>query len=149
MSSSRIWTTALSAFGYLMVPSGPCSAQTWPAPKLLAAQNMIAQLQAQTHAASILVTLNGVPVYETNFGTTLTGQPINEHTPFRIGSVSKQFTAAGILALQEDQVLTPIPGRVFNVDEDMSDFFTGTTAWSATGTPLTVRELLNMEVRSA
>ena len=78
------------------------------------------QLQAQTKAArldsiftalynsgqfsgNVLIAENGKPVYQQSFGMADQDKqlPINENTRFLLASVSKQFTAMGIVLLKE------------------------------------------------
>ncbi|MEJ2635254.1 MAG: serine hydrolase, partial [Calditrichia bacterium] len=58
--------------------------------------------------AAVLVSRNGETLYEKCFGYANLGYhiPITSQTKFRIGSVSKQFTAAAILKLQEERKLS-------------------------------------------
>lgn len=65
----------------------------------------------------ILVAKNGVPVFEYYNGLEHInkGNPIDAFTPFHIASVSKTFTAMGIMLLQQDNLL--------NIDSSLSSFF--------------------------
>jgi len=57
-----------------------------------------------TSGVSVLVSKNGEIIYEKGFGYADIGNkvPITPDTKFRIGSITKQFTAAAILKLQEE-----------------------------------------------
>src|ERR1700744_566643 len=55
--------------------------------------------QTGQFSGSVLIAEKGEPIYEKSFGVINeeTGQPINSNTLFLLGSVSKQFTAMGIV----------------------------------------------------
>ncbi len=57
-----------------------------------------------TSGVSVLVSKNGEIIYERSFGYADVGNkvPVTSNTKFRIGSISKQFIASGILKLQEE-----------------------------------------------
>lgn len=58
---------------------------------------------------SVAVVKGGRTVFRRGFGTTAVtdGAPVDEHTRFAIGSITKQFTAACVLLLAEDGKLAP------------------------------------------
>ena len=60
------------------------------------------------------------------------GVPLRPDNVFHIGSVTKQFTAAAILLLQEQEKL--------NLDDDIRQYV---AAWPATEQPVTLRQLLS------
>ncbi len=64
--------------------------------------------QGDRPGAAVLVAQNGEILYQKGFGFANLEHhvPITPETKFRIGSVSKQFTAAAILKLQEDGLLS-------------------------------------------
>ena len=82
----------------------------------------------------VMVTQNGKTVGKATRGVenNVTRQSITTDTLFCIGSVSKQFTAAAILLLQQDGKL--------RVDENLTRFFPNYTF----GEMLTIRHLLDM-----
>lgn len=57
---------------------------------------------------SVLIAKNGLPVFEKGYGTASIelGVPMSPEKVFRIGSLSKQFTAVAILKLMEEGKLT-------------------------------------------
>jgi len=61
-----------------------------------------------TPGVAVLVSQNGKIIYEKSFGYADVGNKVlvNSDTKFRIGSVTKQFIASGILKLQEEGKLT-------------------------------------------
>ncbi|MFZ4522116.1 MAG: serine hydrolase domain-containing protein, partial [Bacteroidales bacterium] len=67
--------------------------------------NIFRSLQVDTMpGASVLVSLNGDIIYQKGFGYADIEKkiPVTPETKFKIGSVSKQFTAVAILKLQEE-----------------------------------------------
>ncbi len=80
----------------------------------------------------ILVAKNGVPVFEKYRGDVALkeGLPINENTPFHIASVTKTFTAMGILWLAQQNQL--------NIDTSLNQIFPGVDLPG-----VTIRTLLN------
>jgi CubicO group peptidase (beta-lactamase class C family) len=65
---------------------------------------------------AVLVSRDGEIIYENSFGYADIGNkvPVIAETKFRIGSITKQFTAAGILKLQEEGKIT--------VNDSLSEF---------------------------
>jgi CubicO group peptidase (beta-lactamase class C family) len=70
----------------------------------------------RTPGVAVLVSRDGEIIYENAFGYADIGNkvPVTTETKFRIGSITKQFTAAAILKLQEDGKLS--------VDDTLSAF---------------------------
>ncbi|MEI6051046.1 MAG: serine hydrolase domain-containing protein, partial [Bacteroidota bacterium] len=67
--------------------------------------NIFKKLQIDTMpGASVLIAQNGDIVYQKGFGYADIEKkiPVTPDTKFKIGSISKQFTAAAILKLQEE-----------------------------------------------
>jgi CubicO group peptidase (beta-lactamase class C family) len=69
-----------------------------------------------TSGVSVLVSKNGEVIYEKSFGYADVGNkvPVTSETKFRIGSITKQFIASGILKLQEEGKL--------NVEDKLSKY---------------------------
>lgn len=61
-----------------------------------------------TTGVSVLVSKNGVIIYEKGFGSADIGNnvPVTPDTKFKIGSITKQFTASAILKLREEGKLS-------------------------------------------
>ncbi|GAB4036347.1 serine hydrolase domain-containing protein [Spirosoma jeollabukense] len=78
---------------------------------------MRATTQANQPGAALLIELNGKPIYEKGYGlaNVKTKTPITPETNFRMASVSKQFTAMGILLLEKD--------RKLSLDDPLIKFF--------------------------
>jgi CubicO group peptidase (beta-lactamase class C family) len=60
-------------------------------------------LTANSPGAAVLVAQNGKVIFEKGYGLANIGDrvPVTPQTKFRIGSITKQFTAAAILRLHE------------------------------------------------
>ena len=98
-----------------------------------------------TPSVAACVAIDGNIVYQKAFGTIMAGVPATPQTIYRVGSLSKQFTAAAILALIEDGTVVPADGSQFGLASNVSLFFTGVGQWSQPGSPpMTVKRLLNM-----
>ena len=84
--------------------------------------------------AAVIVTENGKTVYAAGRGLADIERktPIGPSTIFRMGSITKQFTAAAVLRLAEQGKLS--------LDDPLSKFL---PAYPAPGTTATVRQLLN------
>jgi D-alanyl-D-alanine carboxypeptidase len=95
-----------------------------------------------TPSIAIGISVNGTSVWESGLGFSVPGQGIlvTRDSIFQIGSVSKQFTAAAILALAEDGARNFYTNRPFTLDDKVSEFFDNVEGWGN----LTVRQLLTM-----
>lgn len=96
---------------------------------------MNARLAAKNAGGSILIAKDGQFIVAKGFGLAdvAANTPIYGDTKFRIGSVTKQFTAAAILLLHEDGKL--------NVDDPFCNYMNACPdAWK----PVTVRNLATM-----
>lgn len=87
-----------------------------------------------TPSVSIAISRKGRTIYSKAFGTADLEQRVlaTPNTVYLIGSVTKQFTAAAVLALVEDGKLS--------LDDQMGKFF---PEWPAAGRGVTIRQLLN------
>jgi CubicO group peptidase (beta-lactamase class C family) len=118
---------------------------TWSNIQQQQAIQLIAQHRALRNIPSLAVsvTINGTPVFVD--GSTPAGMtgPSGGNSLYQIGSLTKQFTAAGILALIQDQATVPSTHAPISLDTPLSDFFANVDHWSV-GTPNTIRRLLTM-----
>lgn len=84
--------------------------------------------------------LLSIGIGEASDGTRPSGE-----TLYRIGSISKQMTAAAVLRAIEGGATTGGAGRVLSFDTDVADVFDAARNWrSLKGGPITVRRLLTM-----
>lgn len=95
---------------------------------------LFARVDATSPGAAVLVIQNGRPVFERGYGITdlRTLHKIDEHTNFRLASVTKQFTAMAIMLLVHDGKL--------RYDEKLTEIF---PEFPAYGKTITIRNLLN------
>jgi CubicO group peptidase (beta-lactamase class C family) len=99
-------------------------------------QALIGTAQGQAPAISVGVSLNGTPVFATGAGNASGGKPANETTGYQIGSLSKQLTAATMLALIEKK-----GGSTFSLDTKVVDTLPDSFPFSKSNQE-TIRHLL-------
>lgn len=93
-------------------------------------------------AVSVGVSLGGELVVARGWGEARPGVKADKDTLYQIGSLTKQFTAAGVLTLIEREAGQPAS---LSLDRPLRDLFDGASAWELPGAPpLTVRSLLTM-----
>ncbi len=132
------WTTCWQFATVTMALSAECLAAQAPRLARLAARidsgarALIAS--KATPSVAVAISRGGRTVYSKAFGKADLEQNVAAAptTVYRIGSITKQFTAAAILSLVED-------GRI-SLDDQLSKFFPD---WPAAGRGVTVKQLLN------
>jgi CubicO group peptidase (beta-lactamase class C family) len=98
-----------------------------------------------TPTIAACIAKDGMIIYSGAAGNIAPGVKATPQTIYRIGSVSKQFTAAGILALIEDGATVPTDNSKFAISSNVSLFFPGVQSWSVGGVaPMTVKRLATM-----
>lgn len=96
-------------------------------------------------AISIAIGLDGRLLLAEGLGEETPGHRASAHTIYRIGSLTKQFTAAATLRMIEEQAIAPRTSEPVDLDTKVSDVFDGVGHWHARGqAPITPRTLLNM-----
>lgn len=96
-------------------------------------------------AISIAVGENGRLAFSAGIGPSGYGRRTSAKTLFRVGSVTKQFTAAAILQMIERGALSPLTGKPISLATEIGEILPGVEAWHADGqNPITLRRLLNM-----
>jgi CubicO group peptidase (beta-lactamase class C family) len=94
---------------------------------------------------ALAVGIDGTLVFAKGFGHAGPGIPATARTVYHIGSLTKQFTAAGVLRLIEDGARAPLSGRALGLTTPMREIFEGVQNWTAKDEPpVTIRSLLNM-----
>lgn len=93
-----------------------------PAPDAAIAERVddyLSRIEALGFSGAVLVAVGGEVVLEEGYGTAdrETGRPVTAGTVFTVGSITKQFTAAAILALADRGALS--------VDDPIGRFFEG------------------------
>jgi CubicO group peptidase (beta-lactamase class C family) len=110
-----------------------------PAPRALLDAELAAIMvdpACQLASLSVLAVRNGKVAYQKQFGQRVLGKPANEHTLYRIASVSKMMTTLAMMRLVEDGKLA--------LDADVSGYL-GFTLRNPhfPGAPITLRALLS------
>lgn len=97
-------------------------------------EKLFANVDSRSPGAAVLVIQNGHSVFEHGYGVAdlRTLHKIDEHTNFRLASVTKQFTAMAIMLLVHDGKL--------RYDENLTEVF---PEFPAYGKTITIRNLLN------
>jgi len=138
----------------LLLSVDGAQAQQWSDPKTLVVDikaKEIMQAPKGPPSVSIGVSINGVAQLTKGYGVAdpASGQAAGALTQYQIGSLTKQFTAAGILAIIEDKyrrvnyrglVLKPM----FGLDAKLVAALPAAASWMPKGT-VTIRHLLNMQ----
>lgn len=128
---------------FVLAGIAPARAENWSPEKTTFAtakmQALIGTAQGQTPAISVGVSINGKPVFTTGAGTASAGTPATEFTGYQIGSLSKQLTAATMLALIEKK-----GGSTFSLETKIKDTLPDSFPFSKTGAE-SIRHLLNMQ----
>lgn len=94
---------------------------------------------------SLAIGLDGKLVFAGGAGTAGLGRAAAANTVYRIGSLTKQFTAASVLRMIDQGALAPRTQMPITLDTDIGDIFDGTQDWHVEGqNPITIRTLLNM-----
>lgn len=134
----------------ISLPVGPTSAAALPSPGPRSPDEPAATIEeaidtcvrwdmriTSTPGAAVAVMLENVALYERGYGLKheVTGGAVGAHTVFRIGSITKQMTAAALLQQVE-------AGRI-NLDDALETWAGRPLAFAARGQNLTSRHLLN------
>lgn len=92
----------------LLLEKGADATIAMPAPEALVDAIFTEATTGETPGAAVLVAQNGKIIYQKGFGFANLEHrvPITTETKFRIGSITKQFTASAILKLQEAGLLS-------------------------------------------
>lgn len=96
-------------------------------------------------ALSAGVSVNGDLVVAKGWGEALPDVLADAETRYRIGSLTKQFTAAAVLSLIERDAGAAMATAPLTLDRPLRELFDGVTSWEVAGAPpITVRSLLTM-----
>ena len=77
---------------------------------------------AHVPGLALVVTRNGAVVFEKGYGEARPGIPVDQDTPFALGSISKGMTAMGLMTLVEEGIIDPaLPVRVYLPDFKTAD----------------------------
>lgn len=96
-------------------------------------------------AVSISVGKNGTLAFAAGYGEARSGVPATKDTVYRIGSITKQFTAAAVLSLIERGATVGPGGPNLSLDLPLAETFRASDSWNASDRPpITVKSLLAM-----
>ncbi|MET0671011.1 MAG: serine hydrolase domain-containing protein [Xanthobacteraceae bacterium] len=139
----------LSTVAGFLISTGVASAFSWNSMKERQAQQLVKQFQVlhQVPSVAVSITVDGNPVLATSFDTDGSIVPRGEDVRYHIGSVSKQFTAAAVLALIEERTIVPSTNLPITLDTSLSELFPNLDRMSDSG-KVTVRRLLTMNLPS-
>ena len=117
-------------------------AASWNATKQQQIETLASQLinGQKPPSAVIGVSIDGETVWHKGYGAIAPGKAPDINTAYRIGSVSKQFTALAVLKLIEDGAQVPFSKQPLSLSTPVSQFFTNVDHWGA----VQVRHLLTM-----
>lgn len=142
----------LSAFLLAVLPTLAAQAQQWSDDKskvVAAVAGAILKQPQKPPSVAIGISIDGTPVMMEGYGTAnlLTGEKPTASTPYQIGSLTKQMTAALILSLAEPQrgVFVPKLAKApFSLDMKLDAILPQAATWMPKG-KVTIRNLLNMQ----
>ncbi|NUQ90146.1 MAG: beta-lactamase family protein [Glycomyces artemisiae] len=126
---------ALAAAAVAAAPASPAHAETAPDPEAYDAYLTDLVEATDVPGLSAVVTRGGETVFAAGYGEDSNGDPVTEHTPMRVASVSKSFTAMAVMILVEE-------GAV-DLDAPVADQLPGFEMADARAGEVTVRQLLD------
>jgi CubicO group peptidase (beta-lactamase class C family) len=128
------WDTGFCLVAYLVIAPSILASQSMQSEKIDAILKAAGLRSADVPGAAVLVIKDDQIVFERGYGVTdlRSLHKVNEHTNFRLASVTKQFTAMAIMLLVHD-------GRL-HYDDSLTDIFPDFPGY---GRQITVRDLLN------
>lgn len=131
---TKLWRLAVCAFGLLIGAAVLVSADAAGGDPGTSIDSLFAKVGSSTPGAAVMVIQDGRVVFQRGYGVTdlRTRYKIDEHTNFRLASLSKQFTAMAVMLLVHDGKL--------RYNETLTEIF---PEFPAYGKNITIRELLN------
>lgn len=134
-----------SVLACLSASMGPAFAFSWETTKEQQALQLARQFQSLHHvpSLSLSVAVSGKTVLAKGLSKGGAIVPGGEEIRYRIGSVTKQITAAAILALIEDSAVVPSTGLPLTLNTTLSDIFPSVDRQSEGG-QISVHRLLTM-----
>jgi len=144
---------ALLSGAYLGICLGSTSAVAWSDTHAARVRAVLSSFldpasssdKARPPALSIAIGVSGHVVMAEGFGEAAPGFPASANTRYRVGSLTKQLTAAAVLRLIELRAVAPLSGRPIALDTKVSDILEGVESWTQPDqAPITLRSLLTM-----
>ncbi|GAA1692034.1 serine hydrolase domain-containing protein [Glycomyces endophyticus] len=98
----KLFGAALAVAAAVALPASPARAAADPSPEAYDAYLTELVDASGVPGLSAVVTHGGETVFAAGYGTDSHGDPVTEHTPMRVASVSKSFTAMAVMILVEE-----------------------------------------------
>lgn len=98
----KLFAAALAVAAAVALPAAPAHAETAPTPDAFDAYLTELVDVSGVPGLSAVVTHGAETVFAAGYGTDSNGDPVTEHTPMRVASVSKSFTAMAVMILAEE-----------------------------------------------
>jgi D-alanyl-D-alanine carboxypeptidase len=136
---------AVSTIGAVLLQADPARAFSWDAMKTQSAIELVRDFQTAHKVPSISnsAAINGEAVLAKDLGADGSVAADGKEVRYRIASVTKQFTAAAILALIEDGTVIPKSSKPLTLDTRLGEIFPKIDPKSELGR-IIVRQLLTM-----
>lgn len=125
MTARKSLLIGLIAFSCVLFSlSGSSGAQSWNDAKSVAIRQQFAPFIGNSvQSMAVSIAIDGNQVFAEGFGFAQPGSPATADTIFHIGSVSKQFIAAAILALIDDGATVRFDNSTFGLNSALPLFF--------------------------
>jgi CubicO group peptidase (beta-lactamase class C family) len=98
----KLFGAALAVAAAVALPASPAQAETAPSPEAFDAYLTDLVETSGVPGLSAVVTHGAETVFTAGYGIDSNGDPVTEHTPMRVASVSKSFTAMAVMILVEE-----------------------------------------------
>ncbi|RKS06407.1 CubicO group peptidase (beta-lactamase class C family) [Nocardiopsis sp. Huas11] len=127
----------LAALGLSFAHAVPASAATASTPAPAVVDAVVEEYREATGlpGAAVVLTHGSEVVHARGYGTTPAGDPVTEHTPMAVASLSKSITALAVLQLAEDGEL--------DLDDAVREHLPEFTMADSRADRITVRQLLD------
>jgi len=148
----HFWTRGIAAILALSC-AFTAEAAEWTPDKSARVDQLISYVrQGQTNVdplpvpgISVAIGIDDRLVLAKGYGEARPGIPADEHTVYRVGSITKQFTAAAILRLIESGREVPGANVELSLQTPLTTIFENASNWTLEdASPITVRNLLTM-----
>lgn len=147
----RVFVVISVVWSSMLLSSLPVQADPWTESKtdraITLAKNYLNPPGAHIRpsAMSIAIGVEGKLVFSTGVGPVGFGRMADADTMYRVGSITKQFVAAAVLSMIEEQAVSPLTGKPITLATHVDEILEGSDAWTVRGQPpITMRRLLNM-----
>src|SRR5262249_30263856 len=147
MEATKVLRVVPAALIMLLCCHGGAHAFSWDSAKSAQALQLVKEFQAQYRVPSLAVsvTLDRKTVVSIDLRADGSVVPSDEpRARYRIGSVSKQFTAAAVLALIEDEARVPTNNSPLRLKTVLSDIYPDAAPAGSDLGRITVGQLLTM-----